>query len=89
MCIPSGGGGGNNGALQMLALANTQNQLSAAQQAQSEAAASVASANLDTNSSVNASENQMRVAARSSGFLQSLVGGPGGGGVGAKMLFGQ
>ncbi len=89
MCIAKGGGGGQ--LQQLLALQAIQQQ-QAAQAAQQGAAASIAEANLDTESSRVAAESRIRKANLSQGFLSSLLGGAGKFGapsIGYKVLTGQ
>jgi hypothetical protein len=97
MCGGLFGRGGGGATQQMLALQAIQQQqmadqqAAAAQQARTSAAASIAQANLDTESSRVAAENRLRRANMAQGFTASILGGGqmGAPGVGVKSLFGQ
>lgn len=88
-----GGGGAQMAAMQQaqaMAAIQAQQQAAAAASARQQAAASIAQANLDTESSRVAAEDRMRRAAMAQGFSASILGGAqtGAGGAGVKTLFG-
>lgn len=88
MCVGRGGGSGQ---LQQLLALQAIGQAQQAEQARQSAAASIAQANLDTESSRVAADSRIRKANMSQGFLSSLLGGAGFGApsVGYKVLMGQ
>lgn len=80
----------SSGVLEMLQLQQAQQQAAQAQQAQQQAQASIAAANLDTNSSRVAAEQQIKKASLATSFGATMKGAnDNGGSVAYKTLFGS